>query len=69
MPQPSPEIADALTDVRRAYRLLWAYQKRMLEYAETIFHALGFRNHMAEPELGRSVPGQLGLAKSAHGRL
>lgn len=26
-----PELATALTDVRRAYRLLWAYQRRVLD--------------------------------------
>ena len=41
--QVDPDLAAALTDVRRAYRLLWAFQKRLLGYAETINLALGFR--------------------------
>jgi hypothetical protein len=38
------ELVVALTDVRRAYRLLWAFQKRVLEYVQLIHERLGFEN-------------------------
>lgn len=38
-------LAEALTDVRRAYRLLWAFQRRMLDYNRCIRDRLGFEHY------------------------
>lgn len=38
------DLAAALTDVRRAYRLLWAYQKRVTQCATFIRDRLGFEH-------------------------
>jgi hypothetical protein len=36
------ELAAALTDVRRSYRLLWAFQKRIFDYNKLVHERLGF---------------------------
>lgn len=47
-------LEGALTDVRRAYRLLWAFQKRMLQYNLIIRERLGFEHHKTDEYFGRS---------------
>ncbi|WP_428483469.1 hypothetical protein [Rhodopila sp.] len=42
MSQSTTELAEALADVRRAYRLLWAFQKRILDYNRIIRERLEF---------------------------
>lgn len=44
------ELSHALADVRRAYRLLWAYQRRMNDLATAFSHHLGFRSYYQEQE-------------------
>lgn len=39
------DLSEALTDVRRAYRLLWAFQRRMLDYNRCIRDRLGFEHY------------------------
>ncbi|MBP2316808.1 hypothetical protein [Azospirillum soli] len=49
-------LAAALTDVRRAYRLLWGFHKRVLEYNRIIRTSLGFEHLGAKYRFGK--PGQ-----------
>ena len=42
-------LADALADVRRAYRLLAAYQKRIIDYTQSIANHLQFEYYHADP--------------------
>ncbi|RJF83323.1 hypothetical protein D3877_01095 [Azospirillum cavernae] len=49
-------LPDALADVRRAYRLLWSYQKRVLNIVAMIREQLGFVPHHIEYQFSR--PGQ-----------
>lgn len=44
------ELSAALTDVRRAYRLLWAYQRRMDDLTNTFARHLGFVDYWFEPD-------------------
>ena len=41
----SSNLANALADVRRAYRLLWAFQKRLLDINRLIRDKLGFEHY------------------------
>lgn len=43
MPEDQNNLTAALADVRRAYRLLWGYQKRVMDLNTTIRSTLGFR--------------------------
>lgn len=54
------ELAHALADVRRAYRLLWAFQKRVTQYAAFIRERLGFERYNVDyafDKPGRSIEG------------
>jgi hypothetical protein len=42
MSTPNTELSVALADVRRGYRLLWAFQKRIFDYKKVIWERLGF---------------------------
>jgi len=42
-----PSLHHALTDVRKAYRLLWAFQKRVIAYNRIIRDRLGFEHNDA----------------------
>ena len=57
---PDEALATALIDVRRAYRLLWAFQKRILDYKMIIYNRLGFSEWGPVSLLGR--PGSTGNA-------
>ena len=44
------ELRSALADVRRAYRLLWAFQRRMDDLTTTFSRHLGFRDYQKTAE-------------------
>ena len=44
----SANTVTALADVRRAYRLLWAYQRRVMKYNQWIRDRLGFQKYNVE---------------------
>ena len=44
------ELRSALADVRHAYRLLWAFQRRMDDLTTTFSRHLGFRDYGKLPE-------------------
>lgn len=52
----SQDLENALCDVRKAYRLLWAFQKRVLEYTNIIRERLVFDHYYTD--YGFSRPSQ-----------
>ncbi|WP_207460402.1 hypothetical protein [Azospirillum sp. SYSU D00513] len=53
----SQDLSGALLDVRRAYRLLWGYQKRVVHIAAMIRERLGFAPYRIEYQFDRPDQG------------
>ena len=47
------DLSAALSDVRRAYRLLWGFQKRILQYNAFIRERLGYARYTVDYQFGR----------------
>lgn len=57
MPDVDPDLSDALRDVRQAYRLLWSYQRRILDLARVVLAAFPEHEFYAwRPRIGDPPP-------------
>ena len=52
---PDEKLAAALTDVRRAFRLLWAFQRRVLDYNKIAYERLAFTEWAPSSLLGTAA--------------